>query len=306
MSLIESMLGIMLISATPIIFAATGLAYCEKAGVLNIGMEGIMLLSASISYTAAVYTGNLAIGVLFGLVTGLLCGFILSLLSVYLKVDQTVLGIGFWLVGLGFSSYFWWATVYPFGLSTSIIPFRPLIIPILSEIPLIGVLFRQNVMTYGAISLAVISYYVLTKTSFGLKIRAAGENPRGFHIVGGNVSRVRSISMIISCALGGLAGTFFTLGTTGTWVTNLTSGQGFIAIAIIKLVNWNPLLGILGALIFSFFISIQYQLQLNTDIPYELLLTLPYIASIVILIVVPMLLKKSKPKSLGVPFIEDG
>jgi simple sugar transport system permease protein len=211
------------------------------------------------------------------------------------------MGIGFWLAGQGLSSYFWWATIYPLGQAIHVIPLQPLSIPVISDIPIIGALLSQNLMTYGAIALAVISLYVLNRTSFGLKVKAVGENPWGTNLLGVSVSRTRCVCMIISGLFGGLAGSFFTLGTTGIWNNNITSGAGFIAIAIIKLASWNPVWSIFGSLIFSFFISIQFQLQLLTDIPFQLLLTLPYVVSIGILVLIPKV-RKSKPKSLGIPF----
>lgn len=301
MTIIDSMLISMLIASTPLIFAATGLAFAERSGVLNIGIEGIMLVSASVSFSAAVYFESIAIGIVAALVVGFLFGIVMAIFAVYLKVDQTVMGIGFWLAGQGLSSYFWWATIYPLGQGINVIPLQPLSIPIISDIPIIGALLSQNIMTYGAIALAIISLYILNKTSFGLRVRAVGENPWGTNLLGVSVSRTRCICMIISGLFGGLAGSFYTLGTTGIWTNNITSGAGFIAIAIIKLASWNPVWSILGSLIFSFFISIQFQLQLNTAIPFELLLTLPYIVSIGILILIPKV-RKSKPKSLGIPF----
>ncbi|MFW9802403.1 MAG: ABC transporter permease [Candidatus Thorarchaeota archaeon] len=301
MTVVDSMLISMLVAATPLIFAATGLAYAERSGVLNIGIEGIMLVSASVGFTAAVYFQNIIVGVIAALVVGFLFGLVMSIFAVYLKVDQTVMGIGFWLAGQGLSSYFWWATIYPLGEGVSVTPFQPIIIPGLSEIPIIGAFMNQNVMTYGAIALAIISLYILRRTSFGLRVRAVGENPWGTNLLGVNVSRTRCICMIISGLFGGLAGSFYTLGTTGIWADNITSGAGFIAIAIIKLASWNPVWSIFGSLIFSFFISIQFQLQLTTEIPFELLLTLPYIVSIGILVFIPKV-RKSKPKSLGIPF----
>lgn len=301
MTVIDSMLVSMLLSSTPLIFAATGLAFAERSGVLIIGMEGIMLVSASVSYTAAIYFESIATGIIAGLAVGLLFGLAMAIFAVYLKVDQTVMGIGFWLVGQGFSSYFWWATIYPLGQGVSLTPLRPIYIPILSEIPLIGAFLNQNIMTYSAIALAIISLFVLRKTSFGLKVRAVGENPWGANLIGVNVSRVRCICVMITGLFGGLAGSFYTLGATGAWTDNLTAGAGFIAIAIIKLANWNPVWAIFGSLTFSFFISIQFQLQLTTEIPFELLLTLPYIISIGILVFIPKV-RKSKPKSLAIPF----
>ena len=301
-TMIEALIESTLVTATPIILAVLGLTFAERSGVLNVGMEGIMLMSASTGFTVAAITGSLAMGLVAALIMGIALGGIIAFLSISLCVDQVILGIGIWFLGLSLSNYIWWSIIFNTRGVVYLTPFPRLSIPFVSDIPIIGVIGEQNWMVYAALILVFVTYFVLNKTVFGLRVSGVGQNPMGADLIGVRVFLLRYVCVIICGFFAGLAGSFFTLGQTGSWTNNITAGDGWIAIAMVRLGRWNPFWGTVGALIFGFFIKIQFILQLSiSGLPYEVFLALPYTIGIIIL-VISSKFKGAEPKSLGIPY----
>jgi general nucleoside transport system permease protein len=302
MTLVGSMLSTTIVSATPIIYASTGLNFAERSGVLNIGIEGIMLVSAASSFIVAALTHSLLIAILTGVAVGLVLGLIVSILSVTLLVDQIVLGIGIWLLGLGLSEYMVETVLLRKVGSIYIQTLPHLNTSIIKGVPVLPEVLSQNALVFGAFASVVLGWFVLQRTMFGLRVSAVGQNPMEADVIGIRVKAIRYLCVIISGIFGGIAGAFITLGVSGTWEAGITAGDGFIALAIIRLGNRKPFWSMIGALIFGGFISLQFTVQvLGTGIPYPLVLTLPYVVGLV-LITVSSRIKRTDPKALGLPY----
>jgi ABC-type uncharacterized transport system permease subunit len=278
----------MLRVATPILLAALGECYVQNAGILNLGIEGIMLFSAFTGFLAAVATNSSLIGLLAGLGTGLLLGFLLAVLYVTLKSDQIVVGIAFSLSAIGFTSLYFRLL---YGTTLPKLPVKEWVIniPELAAIPIIGrMFFNQPFLVYVSIALVPFFYYVLYKTRFGLKIRTLGENPMVADTAGVNVFLYRYIVMLIGGLLAGLGGAYLSLYQVSLFQDNLIQGRGYVAIAIVMFARWNPLKILGGALLYgvaeAFAGAIQALGYLRT-VPAEIILMLPYIITILGLVV---------------------
>ncbi|HMR67672.1 MAG TPA: ABC transporter permease [Anaerolineae bacterium] len=287
--------------ATPLIYTAIGEMFAERAGVLNIGLEGIMLAGALTAFTGVLFTGSLAMGLLATVAIGTVCGLVFALFTVTIKANQIVVGAAFNLIGLGLTGFFYRGLFVgtPQGVET----FAPLTIPLLSDLPFLGeVLFRHNLMVYGTLVLVPLATFVLYKTAFGLSLRSVGEHPKAADTVGINVSRTRYAAVIIGAVLAATGGAFLTIAQTNQFVEGITSGRGFIALAIVVFGRWSPW-GILGSsLLFGAFFALQLRLQAIPDlqIPYQSLQVLPYLATIIVLISVSK--RSEMPAALGVPY----
>jgi simple sugar transport system permease protein len=273
----------MLRVATPILLAALGECYVENAGILNLGIEGIMLFSAFTSFLGAVAANSSLIGLLVGLGTGLLLGLILAVLYVTLKSDQIVVGIAFSLSAIGFTSLFFRLL---YGTTLPKLPVKEWVvnIPELAAIPIIGrAFFNQPFLVYVSIALVPLFYYILYRTRFGLKVRTLGENPMVADTAGVNVFLYRYIVMLIGGLLAGLGGAYLSLYQVSLFQDNLIQGRGYVAIAIVMFARWNPLKILGGALLYggaeAFAGAIQALGYLRT-IPAEIVLMLPYIITI--------------------------
>ena len=283
--------------ATPILFAGIGEIFAERSGVLNLGIEGIMLMGALSGLTGIYFTNNVGIGIILGITVGALMGLLMAILSVTLRVNQVLAGLSIFYLGLGLSSFIW--TLLPV---MRVAPLAPTIIPFLSQIPVVGpVLFQQNFMVYLALISIPISGLILYRTTFGLKISAVGENPKAADTVGINVNRVRYLCVIIGGMLAGIAGAYLTIGWVGGFTHNMVGGGGFIAVAIVYFGKWSPYRTLAGALLFGGAFAFQIRLQpMGVEFPYEFLLMLPYILTLVFLIVMGR--KVRGPASLSLPF----
>lgn len=252
----------------------------ERTGVINIGIEGQMLLAAFVGFLVNVYTSNLFLAVLAGVLTGAVMGALLAFMSVTLKMDQIIAGTVINILAVGLTGYF-----YVSGLTTQgkllPIPLGPL-----ADIPLIGpVLFNNPPITYVALILVFVLQYFLFRTRWGLRTRAVGEHPSAADTVGISVYRTRYINVIIGGALAGLAGAFLSLEAVGSFERGMTNGRGFVALAVMIFGNWTPL-GTLGAaLLFGFTLALQTQLQFMGifSIPHQFIGMLPYATTIVVL-----------------------
>jgi ABC-type uncharacterized transport system permease subunit len=268
--------------ATPILLAALGEMLAERAGVLNLGIEGTMLLAAFVGFVAAHQSGSLWVGLAAAIATGALMGTLMALLSVTLGLNQHVSGLGITLLGGGLALYFF-RLLYG-GASTP--PSLGQSFGQLSVLPgtTLAPLLSQYGLTYFALLLVPVLAFVLRRTAFGLRLHASGENPEAVDIAGVNVYRVRYQALVLGGALMGLAGAFLTLAQLGAFTHGVVNGRGWVAIAIVIFGNWRPVRILLGALLFGFVQALQLRLQAEgVALPYEILLALPYLVTILVL-----------------------
>ncbi len=285
--------------ATPYLYAAIGETFGQRAGVLNLGVDGIMLMGAFSAFYVALNTGNLWLGLLCGALTGLLMGLLMAFMSVTLKAEQGISGIGLYLFGLGLSSLLFRTTI---GTVTTITGFQPIAIPLLSQLPVVGeILFHQNILVYGAFLLVPVSWWVIERTTLGLKIRAVGQNPAAADALGVSVDGVRYFCVSLGGLLAGMAGASLSIALTNLFQDNLTSGLGFIAVALVYFGGWRPLGVMLGALLFSAVNAFQLWMQvLGINIPADVAVMLPYLLTIVALAVAVN--RARPPAALSKPF----
>jgi len=277
----------MLRIATPILLAAIGETYAERAGVLNLGIEGTLFFGAFVGFYAADATGSLWLGLGAAILGGLLSGLLMAFLSVTLGVNQHVSGLGITLLltGLtlfGFRLQYGGRTTPP--SIESFVQLSPF-----GDLPVIGTIFEQYLLTYITFLVIVpLAWWLLYRTSFGLNIRAAGENPEAVDAAGVNVFRTRYIALAIGGALMAAGGAFLSLAQLGAFTHGIVSGRGWVAIAIVIFGNWDPIKVMGGALIFGGTFALQLRLQamgLQLPVPYETFLALPYVVTIVALVI---------------------
>ncbi len=269
--------------ATPYIYAAIGETFSQRSGVVNLGVEGVMLLGAYFGFLVSVKTNNVWFGLLAAVGIGLIMGLIAAFVSVTLQAVQGISGIGIYMFGLGLSSLLFKMTL---GSITSTAGFPPIKIPILGDIPYIGeALFNHSILVYGAFLLVPIAAFIINKTTFGLKIRAVGQNPEAADSLGVNVVQVRYITVTLGGILSAIAGASLSIALINLFQENMTNGMGFIAIALVYFGSWRPGGVLLGALIFSFVNALQLWIQIKgIPIPSNLAVMLPYIMTILALI----------------------
>ena len=279
-SVTEAVLASTVRQSTPLVLGALCGLMGERAAVINIGIEGQMLLAAFVGFLANVYTGNLFVAVLAGVLTGAVLGALLAFMSVTLKIDQIIGGTVINILALGLTGYF-----YTAGLTTKgkllPIPLGPL-----AKIPLIGpVLFNNPPITYATIVLVFLVHYVLFHTRWGLRTRAVGEHPRAADTVGINVYMVRYVNVTIGGAIAGLAGAFLTLEAVGSFERAMTNGRGFVALAVMIFGKWTPIGSWGAALLFGLASAVQTQLQFagEVNIPHQFIGMLPYLLTIIVL-----------------------
>ena len=288
--------------ATPILYAALGETFTERAGILNLGLEGIMLMGALAGFIGAYTTGSLLAGVALAIVTGIAMGLLMAFMSVTAKVNQVVAGLGITILGSGLSTLLFRSF---FGLRSApptieMFPSQP--IPLLSQVPVLGeMFFNHNALVYLALILVPVCWVVLYRTRFGLALRAVGERPDAVDTRGLSVTRLRYMSLIIGGALAGLGGAFLPLGSLGLFWTQITAGRGFIAVAVVVFARWDPVRALWGSLLFGGAMALQLSLQtLKVPIPSELLLMLPYVITIIVLVGVSR--RAEFPGAFAVPY----
>ncbi len=269
--------------ATPYLYAAIGETFGQRSGVLNLGVDGMMLMGAFFSFYAVQLTGNLWLGLLVAMLTGALMGLAMAFISVTLHAEQGISGIGVYLFGLGMSDLLFQKLV---GNVETVSGFPALHIPLLSDIPILGeIFFTHNALVYGAYLLVPLGWFVLNKTTFGLQIRAVGENPEAADSLGVNVARVRYLTVTFGGALAGIAGASLSIALLNVFQQNLTNGLGFIAVALVYFGGWRPLWVLIGSLIFSLVNALQVWVQvLGLPIPSDIAVMMPYLLTILILV----------------------
>jgi len=268
--------------ATPLIFATLGELFCERAGILNLGIEGTMFFGAFSGFTAASLSGSLWVGVLTALIGGMLSGWLMSLFSVRLGVNQHVSGLGITLLMTALSLFGFRVIFGENRILPSIEPFKQL--SIFPNNPVLGTIFSQYALTYIAIALVPIVWWIVFRTNFGLKLRSVGENPEATDAAGINVYRLRTIALIIGGGLMAVGGSFLSIAQLGSFTFGIVAGRGWVCIALIIFGNWHPVKVFLGALLFGGVQALQSRLQVTgLNLPYELFLALPYIVTILAL-----------------------
>ena len=291
--------------ATPYIFASIGEAFGQRSGVLNLGVDGIMLMGAFASFYAVYTTNSLILGLLAAIIVGGLMGLAMAFISVTLKAQQGISGIGLYLFGLGMSELLYQQLI---GTPRSVEGFPRVFIPVLSEIKFLSigeVFFQQNILVYVAVALVPLAAFVFNRTPFGLMIRAVGQNPEAADAMGVNVARVRYITVIIGGVLAGIAGASLSTALLKVFQQNLTAGLGFIAVALVYFGGWRPYGVLAGALLFSFVNALQLQINaVGIDIPSEFAVMAPYVITIIALIFASK--RVEKPTALTKPFEREG
>ncbi len=289
--------------ASPLIFATLGELVCERAGVLNLGIEGIMTAGAFTGWLTVFMGGDLWLGVLVAALTGALFGLLHGFLVVPLGLSQHVTGIGITLLATSLSYYAYRLTFPEVTSPPKIEPFQPWPVPLLSDIPVLGeALFRQTPLTYLAfIAVGVVSW-LLYRTPAGLAVRTVGENPAAAEAQGIDVTWVRIGAVMFGSALMGVGGSFVTLSAFNSFFFEMINGRGWIAIALVVFGSWRPGKALLGALLFGAFDAYQLRLQqlAGAYVPYQVFLMLPFVMSILALIA--MSRRASYPRALMVPY----
>ncbi|GAC1043452.1 ABC transporter permease [Rhizobium sp. No.120] len=288
--------------ATPLIFGTLGALLCERAGVLNLGIEGIMTFGAMIGWLSVYHGADLWTGLLIAAIAGGIFGLLHSALTVTLGLSQHVSGLGVTLFASSFSYYVFRLIVPIAGTPPTITPFQPIAIPGLSTLPFIGpALFTQTAPTYLAILVALIIAYLIFRTPVGLAIRMTGENPHAAEAQGLNPMRIRYGAIIAGSALMGMGGAFLTLSAFNSFFPTMVQGRGWICIALVVFSSWRPGRALFGALLFAFFDAFQLRLQTAVQgVPYQLFLMTPYILSIVALAI--MSRRARVPQALMQPY----
>ena len=289
--------------ATPLIFATLGELICERVGVLNLGIEGIMTIGAMAGWIWVYQGGDLWGGIVFAAIVGMIFGFLHSLLVVYLGVSQHVSGIGITLLASSIS-YYAYTLLIPFSTTPpKIVPFSVFEIPILSSIPVIGqALFHQSALTYLSYILVGVTFFVLHKMPIGLTIRMAGENPVANEAQGINVLLIRTGAVMAGSALMAIGGAFLTMSAFDAFYFGMINGRGWICVALVIFASWKPGKAFLGAILFALFEALQIRAQLiGADvIPYQIFSMMPYFLSILAMMLVAR--KATYPKALLIPF----
>jgi len=285
--------------ATPYLYAAIGETFGQRSGVLNLGVEGQMLLGAFVAFYVSLTTGNLWLGVLAAIFVGGLMGLAMAYVTVNLHAQQGISGIGFYLFGLGLSDLLFQKML---GTVETVKGFPKLYIPGLSDIPGLGdIFFSQNVLVYGAYILIPIAWFILNKTTLGLKIHSVGENPEAADSLGVSVVGIRYFTIILGGVLSGVAGASLSIALLNVFQQNMTSGLGFIAVALVYFGGWRPWGVLGGALLFSLVNSLQLWIQvLGIPIPSDIAVMMPYVLTILVL--VASVSRVRGPSALTKPF----
>jgi len=314
LTLFTSIITITLRAGTSLIYSTIGEIYTERSGVLNLGVEGMMLSSAVVAFATAFYSGSVWLGLVAAVLMGMLLAAIHAFLTVTMRARQVVSGLSITLFGTGLSSFLG-ERLGPesnnFNLVGMVGPkFTPFDIPLLSQIPVAGAFFKQDILTYVLFLLVPASWYYLYRTRNGLNLRAVGENPQTADAMGINVARTRYIYTILGGALAGLGGAHLSLAYAPGWTENITGGRGWIVIALVIFAMWNPARAVLGAMLFGGINAVQFRLQAGgTSIPSAYLNMLPYLTTIVVLVAITwwetLSHRIGAPAALGQPYMRE-
>ena len=291
--------------ASPLIFATMGELICERAGVLNLGIEGIMAAGAFAGWFTVYSGGDLWTGVAVAALVGAMLGLLHAFLTVPLGLSQHVVGIGITLLATSLTAYIYRLALPRVTSPPKIEPFAPFPIPGLSEIPIVGpALFAQTPLTYLAYITVALVTWVLYRTPLGLAVRAVGENPSAVEAQGLSVTGIRIGAVMAGSALMAIGGAFLTMSAFNSFFFEMINGRGWICIALVVFGSWRPGKALLGAILFAAFDAYQIRLQQLTGgvIPYQLFLMLPYVLSILALVLVAR--RATYPRALMIPYMK--
>ncbi|KZL17564.1 Branched-chain amino acid transport system / permease component [Pseudovibrio axinellae] len=305
LSMIEAVLLTIITASTPLLLAAIGELVVERSGVLNLGVEGMMIVGAVIGFAATQATGSPTFGIIAALAAGIAMSLLFGFLTLNLMANQVATGLALTILGLGLSGMIGEAFIGQPGISL-----EPIAIPVLSSIPFIGpLLFNQDLLVYTSYGLVLAVYLVLFKSRTGLIIRAVGDNHASAHSLGYSVIKVRYLAVMFGGACSGLAGAYLSLIYTPQWVEGMTAGRGWIALALVVFASWRPARVLIGAYLFGAVSILQFHAQAaGIALPTQFMSALPYLATIIVLIMISRnktLAKVNTPACLGKPFVPD-
>lgn len=303
--LIELIIVSVIAASTPLLIAAAGELVTERAGVLNLGVEGMMIMGAACGFAGAYFTGSTLIGAICGILAGVILAAMFAALTLGLAVNQVATGLALTIIGIGLSGLIGAGFV-----GERIVPAPHLAIPGLSTLPFVGsILFGQNIFVYLSIALIFAIRWFLYSTRGGLVLRAVGDNHASAHALGYPVLRIRLYAVLFGGACAGLAGAYLSLAYTPFFIAGMTAGRGWIALALVVFASWRPLRLVAGAYLFGAVTILQLHAQgAGLGIPPQLMAALPYLATILVLVAISSRRRSSgstAPAALGVPFVPD-
>ena len=299
---ISELIAAIISLSVPMAFAALGEVISERAGVINLGTEGVMLVGAISAFYVSFFFGSNLVGVLLGAAGGALLGLVMAFISISLKQDQILSGLGIYFLGVGLSGFLYEASFGQVGSTIRITGLPQLPIPILSQIPVIGdSIFSQDIMEYLAFVTLILVIIVVGRTTFGLNIRAVGENPSAADTLGVSVTKIRYAAVIIGATLAGIGGAYLALSSHAFQAENITAGRGFIAVAMVYFGKWRPARAFFGTFLFgaAYLLGAFFQV-VGSIIPYYFLLMVPYVLTLVVLVGIAR--GARPPSALGVPY----
>ncbi len=303
--LVQSVIAITIRAGTSLVYATIGEIYTERSGILNLGLEGMMLMGAVTAFAVAFHTGSLVLSLLIAMGMGMVLSAVHAFLCITMRANQVVSGLSITLFGTGMASFLGQRlgpaenNFYLVGLTAA--RFRRIAVPFLSDIPILGALFYQDILTYGMYILIPLAWFYMFKTKHGLNLRSVGESPQTADAMGISVTKIRYLYTILGGMFVSLGGAHLSLSYTPGWTENITGGRGWIVIALVIFSMWNPARAIYGALLFGGINAIQFRLQIaGAAIPAPVLNMFPYLATIAVLVLVTWWESKGK-KRLGAP-----
>jgi simple sugar transport system permease protein len=305
MEFIEAILLTVITASTPLMLAASGELVVERAGVLNLGVEGMMIVGAVCGFAGASLTGSIAVGALCGMLGGAALAAVFGVLTLGLAANQVASGLALTILGVGLSGLIGAGYV-----GQKIVGAGQLYIPYITDIPLVGkILLGQDAFVYLSVALVIGIWYFLYRTRAGLILRAVGDNHASAHALGYPVLRIRFLAVLFGGACAGLGGAYLPLAYTPFWVSGMTAGRGWIALALVVFASWLPFRLMIGAYLFGGITILQLHAQgLGLGIPSQLMSSLPYLATVIVLVVISALRGRAgspAPASLGLAFVPD-
>ena len=300
--MLEILLDATVRAGTPILFATLGAIINERAGIINLGIEGLMLIGALAGFSGTYLSGSLLVGVLFAFCATFVAGSIHALITVQLRGNQIVSGLALTMFGIGITALFGKIMV-----GRTIVGFERIAIPGLSSIPLIGKpFFNQDLLIYFSFLLVFLIWYFFYRTRWGLALRTMGENPAAADTCGLSVSRYRFLAVTVGSGLVGIGGAYLSLASTPMWIENMSAGRGWIAVALVIFAGWSSPRALLGAYLFGGITAMQLRFQaMGTTISAHVLQMLPYFFTILVLVISTLRIQKGasqQPESLGLPY----
>jgi len=302
---ISGLIASMLELSVPMAFAALGEVLSERGGVINLGTEGVMLVGAISAFSASFFMHSNLLGVVLGALAGALIGLLMAFISITLKQDQILSGLGIYFLGLGLSGFLYEALFSEIGSTIRIEGLLKLPIPLLSQIPVLGSsLFSQDIVEYLSFVMLVVVIFVIGRTTFGLRLRAVGENPSAADTLGVNVARVQYLAVVAGATLAGIGGAYLAISSHAFQAENITAGRGFIAVAMVYFGKWRPARAFFGTFLFgaAYLLGAFFQV-VGSFIPYYFLLMIPYVLTLAILVAIAR--GARQPSALGVPYTRE-